>query len=66
MSPSQPCQYMRVPPVQFTTTTAADMGRLAQFLMSDGRIQDERYIALELLVQFGGAQGPTPRAPASR
>ncbi|MGK5078890.1 serine hydrolase domain-containing protein [Janthinobacterium sp. HLX7-2] len=40
-------QYLR-PASQFTTT-AADMGRLAQFLMGDGKLQGEQFIDLALM-----------------
>lgn len=44
------------PPVQFTTT-AADMGRLAQFLMGDGTLAGRPFIAAPLLALLGGAHG---------
>ena len=47
--------YARAP-VQFTTT-AADMGRLAQFLMGDGRVQGQSFIAPALLALLSGAHG---------
>jgi CubicO group peptidase (beta-lactamase class C family) len=47
--------YVR-PPVQFTTT-AADMGRLADFLMGDGRVAGQVFVAPELLAALGGARG---------
>ncbi|MDN2671531.1 serine hydrolase [Janthinobacterium sp. SUN026] len=40
-------QYLR-PAAQFTTT-AADMGKLAQFLMGDGKLQGKRFIDLALM-----------------
>ncbi|WP_198043901.1 serine hydrolase domain-containing protein [Janthinobacterium sp. 1_2014MBL_MicDiv] len=40
-------QYLR-PATQFTTT-AADMGKLAQFLMGDGQLQGRQFIDLALL-----------------
>lgn len=47
--------YLR-PPVQFTTT-AADMGRFAQFLMSDGSIDGRPFIAPALLALLSGGHG---------
>ncbi|MGJ9420803.1 serine hydrolase domain-containing protein [Massilia sp. CMS3.1] len=44
------------PPVQFTTT-AADMGRLAQFLMSDGTVEGRPFIAPAILGLLSGAHG---------
>ena len=44
------------PPVQFTTT-AADMGRLAQFLMGDGTVAGRPFIAAPLLALLSGAHG---------
>lgn len=44
------------PPVQFTTS-AADMGRLAQFLMGDGRLAGQVFIAPALLDMLAGAHG---------
>jgi hypothetical protein len=44
------------PAVQFTTT-ADDMGRLAQFLMGDGRLGDTLLIAPALLAALGGGHG---------
>jgi len=43
------------PAAQFTTT-AADMARLAQFLMGDGRIADEVFVDPELLRTMGHAR----------
>lgn len=47
--------YVR-PAGQFTTT-AADMGRFAQFLMSDGRVDGKRLIDKALLDQMGEPTG---------
>lgn len=44
------------PAGQFTTT-AADMGKLARFLISDGSIGGERFIDPRLLRQMGSATG---------
>ncbi len=47
--------YLR-PGGQFTTT-AKDMGRFAQFLMSDGQVRGARFIAPELLRAMGRSAG---------
>ncbi len=47
--------YLR-PAGQFTTT-AADMGNLAHFLMSDGRIDGKPFIAAPLLLAMGHPHG---------
>ena len=44
------------PPVQFTTT-AADMGRLAQFLMGDGSVGGRSFVAPALLALLSGGRG---------
>ncbi|PWF55625.1 hypothetical protein C7C56_000950 [Massilia glaciei] len=44
------------PAGQFTST-AADMGKLARFLMGDGRIDDKPFIASELLQAMGRPHG---------
>lgn len=44
------------PAVQFTTT-AADMGRLAHFLMGDGKVAGHVFITPELLAALSGARG---------
>lgn len=43
------------PATQFVTT-AADMGRLARFLMGDGRIAGRPFIAADLMAALGAAQ----------
>ncbi|PVX36985.1 serine hydrolase domain-containing protein [Janthinobacterium sp. 78] len=48
-------QYLR-PAAQFTTT-AADMGKLAQFLMGDGKLQDKRFIAPALMGALSAPAG---------
>lgn len=47
--------YLR-PAAQFTTT-AADMGRFARFLMSDGRVGGESFIDAGLLRRMGEPEG---------
>ncbi len=47
--------YLR-PAAQFTTT-AADMATLARFLMGDGRIGDEAFIAPELMAELTAPRG---------
>ena len=51
-------QYLR-PAAQFTTT-AADMGKLAHFLMGDGKLQGKRFIDPAL------APAPDPGRPVGR
>lgn len=46
--------YVR-PAMQFTTT-AADMGRFALFLLGDGRIGDDQFIAADLMRAMGAPQ----------
>ncbi len=44
------------PATQFVTT-AADMGRMARFLMGDGRLAGEPFIAADLMAALSGARG---------
>ncbi len=54
---TQPAVPSRVRPAGQFTTTAADMGRLARFLMSDGQIAGRSFIDATLLRQMGEPVG---------
>lgn len=54
---TQPAVPSFVRPAGQFTTTAADMGRLARFLMSDGRLAGKAFIDPILLQQMGEAVG---------
>lgn len=54
---TQPTVPSWVRPAGQFTTTAADMGRLARFLMGDGRIAGKRFIDATLLRQMGEPVG---------
>jgi len=52
---AQPALPVHLRPATQFATTAADMGRLAQFLMGDGAIDGAPFVAPELLAALGGA-----------
>ncbi|MEW7848161.1 serine hydrolase domain-containing protein [Massilia aurea] len=54
---TQPAVASFVRPGGQFTTTAADMGRLARFLMSDGRLAGQPFIDTALLQQMGAPAG---------
>ena len=52
---AHPALPVHLRPATQLATTAADMGRLAQFLMGDGAIDGVPFVASELLAALGGA-----------